>query len=105
MPQERIEAEILRAGLDRLAGSQDSAFAGISALMGQGYLAEAYAMVPIDGMSLRPLLTRRIVVLTIDVPTDKTQEIANKVGRIPGLKVTRTDLVDDIDSWPPDLRD
>lgn len=52
----------------------------------------------------RVTMGRRISVLTADVPIDQIQDIINAVDRIPGLKVTRADLVDDIGSWPPELR-
>lgn len=85
---------------------RDKVYAQIYTLVKEGSLVEAFALVALDGKPhARVAMGRRIVALTADVPIDEIEDITNAVGRIPGLKVTRTDLVDDIDSWPPELRD
>ncbi len=106
MTQRRIEAEIVGIELDPFAGLRDAVYVQVSTLVKEGSLSEAFALVAIDGKPHALVARgRRIVALTADVPIDETQKIVNRVGRIPGLKVTRTDFVDDIDSWPPELRD
>lgn len=106
MTRQRIEAEIVGVELDPFAGLRDAIYARISTLVKEGSLTEAFALVAIDGKpNVRVAMGRRIVALTADVSIDQTQDIINAVGRIPGLKVTRADLVDVTDSWLPKLRD
>ena len=106
MTRQRIEAEIVGVELDPFAGLRDAIYAQVATLVKEGSLSEAFALVAIDGKRHAQVAKgRRIVALTADVPIDETQDIVNAVGRIPGLKVTRADIVDNTDSWPPELRD
>lgn len=106
MTQKRIEAEIVGVELDPFATQRDVVYAQVATLVKEGSLAEAFALMAIDGKPhARVTMGRRISVLTADVPFYQMQDIINAVNRIPGLKVMREDLVDDIDSWPPELWD
>lgn len=100
MTQKRIEAEIVAVYPDSHREVRDNVFVAVSKLVRQGLLAEAYAMTPIVDIFLHTLAISRIAVLTADVPFQKVLEIVNMVGRIPGLTITRADLVDN-SKWMP----
>lgn len=100
MTQKIIEADIVAGGQELFSDARERIFEELSVLVGRGLLAEAHAMVPIVGTRLNFVATSRIAALTADVGFHDVQPIVNAVGKIPGLKVTRADYVND-SNWTP----